>query len=239
MYIFFNTSLQHPSVFLDQEESKHCIKVLRMRKHDLVCITDGNGTEVQATIIDDNPKRCELLIKEKILHPKASKYNLHVYVAPTKNVDRMEWFVEKAVECGLDSITFIETDKTERSRINLERLQKIAISAMKQSKQWHLPYINSTISWKSLMEKDFNDGAKFIAWCNAPEANYLPFLIEQSLNTETNTFHILIGPEGDFTSEEEAQANTMGFVPVSLGNTILRTETAALFSVMTVKSKFQ
>jgi 16S rRNA (uracil1498-N3)-methyltransferase len=236
MYIFYHTNLNSSSVVLEEEESKHCVKVLRMREHDLVYLADGKGTQAKGVITDANPKKCEIQITERIAHPLPFNYRLHMYVAPTKNTDRMEWFLEKAVECGINAVTFIITENSERRQLNLDRMHKIILSAMKQSKQWHLPVLNPVISWNEMLRTQFGSGSGFIAWCNAPNTNHLASLIDGAAKKGISEFHILIGPEGDFTDKEVEQAKENGLMPVSLGPTILRTETAALFGVMSVKA---
>jgi 16S rRNA (uracil1498-N3)-methyltransferase len=153
-------------------------------------------------------------------------------VAPTKNFDRMEWFIEKATEAGIDEITFVETANSERAKVNLERCEKIAVSAMKQSKQWYLPKINALQKFTDVI-KQVLPGDKLIAWCEVDSTA----LINQKISQLTsNHITILIGPEGDFTEAEVKIAQQHHFIPISLGKTILRTETAALYACFTVKA---
>ncbi len=233
MHVFFQPDISNNDIQLSEEESKHCIRVLRMKNGDTVHLADGKGTEAIANIVDDNPKRCRLSVINRIQHPHFFSYTLNIVVAPTKNFDRMEWLIEKATEAGLSSIRFIETENSERSKVNMERCEKIAISAMKQSKQWHLPAIHALTTFKDYLQLVPSSSTKFIAWCEHPQTELLSSKLA-TLNTKDIT--ILIGPEGDFTAAEIQQALAHNFVPVSLGKSILRTETAALFACMSVKA---
>lgn len=236
MHVFYQTDLSQNQIVLSEDESKHCARVLRLTKGNEVDLADGKGTHAKAVIVDDHPKKCVLQITESTLHTQAESsgrnYYLHIVVAPTKNFDRMEWFIEKATEAGIDEITFIETENSERAKVNLDRCEKIAVSAMKQSKQWYLPKINVLQKITDFFKQDIQ-GAKFMAWCETDETA----LINQKINQATNNhITILIGPEGDFTEAEVKLAQQHQFVPISLGKTILRTETAALYACFTVKA---
>jgi 16S rRNA (uracil1498-N3)-methyltransferase len=233
MHVFFQPDLSQTEIQLSEEESKHCIRVLRMKIGDTVHLADGKGTEALASIIDDNAKRCRLSVVSRVLHSSFFPYTLHLIVAPTKNFDRMEWLIEKATEVGVSSITFMETENSERNKVNMERCEKIAISAMKQSKQWHLPVIHNLKSFPDCLNHVPATSNKLIAWCEHPETELLGGKL---LSMPNNDFTIMIGPEGDFTATEINQALAQGFVPVSLGRSILRTETAALYACMSVKT---
>ncbi len=205
-----------------------------MKKGDEVHLADGKGMHAIATIADDHPKKCLLQLNSRTQHMLTRNYYLHMMVAPTKNMDRIEWFIEKATESGIDEISFIETENSERAKVNMERCEKITISAMKQSKQWFLPKLNSLQKVSAAIHNHQSDNA-YIAWCETPET----VLLSYKLTTATSAFQritILIGPEGDFTATEVQQATQAGFQPVSLGHSILRTETAALFACMSVKA---
>lgn len=235
MHVFYQPNLTEPRITLTEDESKHCIRVLRMQKGDIVYLADGKGTKAKAVIDDDHPKRCVLqVVEQQYFTPPQSSgrdYTLHILVAPTKNFDRMEWFIEKAVEAGVDEITFIETENSERAKVNMERCEKIAVSAMKQSKQWYLPIIHPLVDVKTAITQN-NDTEKLIAWCETEQTQQLAQLHQK----KSNQISLLIGPEGDFTATEVELAKKHGFVPVSLGTTILRTETAALYGVMAIKA---
>ncbi len=235
MHVFYQPNLTEPRITLTEDESKHCIRVLRMQKGDIVYLADGKGTKAKAVIDDDHPKRCVLqVVEQQHFTPSQSSgrdYTLHILVAPTKNFDRMEWFIEKAVETGVDEITFIETENSERAKVNMERCEKIAVSAMKQSKQWYLPIIHPLVDVKTAITQN-NDTEKLIAWCETEQTQQLAQLHQK----KSNQISLLIGPEGDFTATEVELAKKHGFTPVSLGTTILRTETAALYGVMAIKA---
>ena len=236
MHVFYQTNLNQNQISLSEDESKHCVRVLRLKNGDIVDLADGKGTHAKGVIVDDHPKKCVLQITQSTLLTQAESsgrnYYLHLVVAPTKNFDRMEWFIEKATEAGIDEITFIETANSERAKVNLDRCEKIAVSAMKQSKQWYLPKINALQKITDVMKLDL-PGDKFMAWCEIDGTA----LLNQKINQLTSKhITILIGPEGDFTEAEVKLAQHHHFIPVSLGKTILRTETAALFACFTVKA---
>jgi 16S rRNA (uracil1498-N3)-methyltransferase len=234
MHIFYQPNLSTNEILLNEEESKHCVRVLRMKMGDEVQLIDGKGTSAIAKIIDDNPKKCVLNILNRKSHVLNRTYKLHIAVAPTKNFDRMEWFIEKAIEVGIDEISFIETENSERSKINLHRCEKIAISAIKQSKQFWLPKINDVIPYGKFFENSELRNSeipqfRFIAYCETDISNTFHQHIFKSSHQHIN---ILIGPEGDFTQPEVDTAKANGFIPVSFGENRLRTETAALYACM-------
>lgn len=233
MHVFYKEDIHQTPLVLDEEESKHCVRVLRMEIGAELYLADGKGQVARAVITDANPKKCVVAIQEIQTHPKSRNYKLHIAVAPTKNFDRMEWFIEKATECGIDEITFIETANSERNKINHERCLKIAISAMKQSKQWHLPIIHSIQKFNAFCSTLPADTLKLIAWCEIPQTEWLSRVVQHHMPHDLT---VLIGPEGDFTKNEVDTAIQAGCVPVSLGSTILRTETAALFACMSAKT---
>jgi 16S rRNA (uracil1498-N3)-methyltransferase len=233
MHISYIPNIHTDMLILSEEESKHCIKVLRMQVGHILYITNGRGTMAKAQISNAHHKYCEVQIIESTFIEQVVPYRLHIAVSPAKNMDRMEWFIEKATECGIDSITFMQTQNSERSKINIERCNKIAISAMKQSKQWHLPQINDIVPFVDLINNTQAE-AKLIAWCKADQHLH----IGNSLSAlgDAKNYLILIGPEGDFTEQEINLATKQGFDKVSLGRTILRTETAAVFACMALKT---
>ena len=222
MQLFYTHDLESDFCTLNEEESKHCIRVLRMTAGDTLFVTDGRGTLCQCTIVDDNPKHCTAQIVERHKNFEQHRFYLHIALAPTKNNARLEWFLEKAVEMGVDEITPIVCDHSERCILKKERLEKIAVSAMKQSLKAYLPIINDPTPVSNVIGNTF-DGQRFIAYCDGDHRTplhdaYLP---------GSNAL-ILVGPEGDFSSDEIQQALDAGFTPVTLGNYRLRTETAAL-----------
>ncbi len=229
MQLFYNPELTEKTeqFSFSKEESKHITKVLRKKIGDILHITNGNGWLFNAKIISADLKKCTVSIKTKKLQPKRN-YNLHLAVAPTKMNDRYEWFLEKATEIGIDSITPIICDHSERKIIKQERFKKIVQSAMKQSLQYYLPKLNDAISFKNFIKQDFK-GQRFIAHCEDTNRKSL----KQELQTQQN-ITILIGPEGDFSVKEIAQALQCKFIPVTLGKTRLRTETAAIVACHSV-----
>jgi 16S rRNA (uracil1498-N3)-methyltransferase len=235
MHTFYQPDLLSDAILLSEEESKHCVRVLRVKKGDRVTLVDGKGTSATALVIDDHPKKCLLHIENKQHHATHRNYYLHMLVSPTKNFDRMEWFLEKAVEAGIDEISFLLCDNSERTRVPMERCEKVAISAMKQSKQFWLPKINGMKYFTEALQEQRHNGITLLAWCEADSSQTLQHLIQPMHNTPpvssaNQTICILIGPEGDFSKTEADTAILMDFKPVSFGASRLRTETAALFA---------
>lgn len=221
MQLFFQPDVVSGSLFLDEEESRHCIKVLRKREGDEIHVIDGKGGLFLVSIEKGDPKKCTFSIRETKIEERAG-YNIHIAIAPTKNADRTEWFVEKAVEFGVDEITFLDCDNSERARLNLERLKKKAVSALKQSLNLWLPAINPVQKMNSICQTSDAD-QKFIAYVD----DGIPVHLKAAA-APGKRYLILIGPEGDFSGEEIAFARRNGFVPVSLGKSRLRTETAGI-----------
>jgi 16S rRNA (uracil1498-N3)-methyltransferase len=236
MHVFYQPDLSNFSIQLSEEESKHSVRVLRLKKGDEVHLADGKGTHAVAIITDDHPKRCVLEIATRSIYEKTRNYSLHILVAPTKNMERIEWFIEKATEAGIDEITFIETTNSERNKVNMERCEKITVSAMKQSKQWFLPQLNNIQSLNDVLPT-INADIKLIAWCETHQTALLTTKLKEN-TTNHPSIAIIIGPEGDFTPTETTLASAYGFAPSSLGESILRTETAALYACMAVKTLF-
>jgi len=231
MQLFYNSNIKatDTTFTFDDNESKHIIKVLRKRNGDELSITNGKGYLFQAKIIGDNIKKCEVeLITSKKTYPKA--HSLHMVVAPTKMNDRYEWFLEKATEIGVDEITPIICERSERKMVKLERMQRVIESAMKQSLQTYLPKLNEPIPFTEFLEKPIT-GLQFIAHCEDSERHELKrrIVADQDLT-------ILIGPEGDFSPSEIKSALDKGYLPVSMGKTRLRTETAAIVACTIVAS---
>ena len=224
MWLFYTPDVQ-TDMELPQEEAGHCIRVLRMKEGDRIRLADGKGCFYDAVISAVSGKRCMVHITGSDLQKPLWNGHLHIAVAPTKLMDRNEWFVEKAVEIGVSEITFIGTDHSERDCIKMERIEKIAVSAMKQSQKATLPLLNGMIPFRKLVEGDF-DGDRFIAHCEPGEKQHLMDALAPGRNAL-----VLIGPEGDFSPAEIELALKAGFKPVSLGDSRLRTETAALAAV--------
>lgn len=208
---------------LPEEEGGHAIRVLRLKEGDEILITDGKGYFYKAVIIMAHPKHCQVNILERWEQDRLWKPQIHIAVAPTKNMDRMEWFTEKSTEIGINAITCLRCRFSERKEIKISRLEKIMVSAMKQSQKASLPALTGMTDFKSFVTMPF-DGAKFIAHCE--EEGDKP-LLKQLYQPDANVL-ILIGPEGDFSHEEIKLALENGFKPISLGESRLRTETAAL-----------
>ncbi len=213
---------------LPEEESLHCAKVLRMKSGDEILITDGKGHFFDAVISLPHQKHTTIEIIRENLSQKSWKPYIHIAFAPTKNMDRTEWFVEKATEIGIDALTPILTRHSERKEIKPVRIEKILVSAMKQSQKAFLPLLNPMISFSELVKQPF-EGQKLIAHCYDTEKK----LLSQEYQKGENVL-ILIGPEGDFDEQEVQLALANGFIPISLGDSRLRTETAALVACHTI-----
>ena len=207
---------------MPEEESAHAIRVLRLIEGDEVRIIDGKGFFYRAIITCAHPKHCEVDIIETCPQILLWSSQIHIAVAPTKQIDRMEWFVEKATEIGIDAITFLDCRYSERHEINTARLEKKLISAIKQSNKAIRPQLTGITTFRDFINKPF-DGSKFIAHCEDNEKS----LLKQIYQAGDNAL-ILIGPEGDFCAEEISLAIEHGFQPITLGQSRLRTETAAL-----------
>lgn len=226
--IFYCPNIRTNSEMPDTE-SQHCARVLRMKEGDPLFITDGKGYFYRAQLLQANPKSCIVAIEEELPEAKGWDFNLHIAFAPTKKLDRMEWFVEKATEIGIDTFSPLNCRYSERKHINATRLEKIMVSAMKQSQKCRLPQFDEMVKFDEFIKQPFS-GQKFIAHCyNSPKES-----LAQICQKNTDTL-ILIGPEGDFSEEEVAKGIEHGFTPISLGQSRLRTETAALVACHTVQ----
>jgi len=214
---------------LPLEEAGHAIRVLRLTEGDELLIADGKGFFYKANILQAHHKHCTVTLQERWGQPRLWKPYIHIAVAPTKNMDRMEWFVEKATEIGIDAITCLNCRFSERREVKTARLEKILISAMKQSQKAFLPNLTGMTDFKGLVSTPFN-GRKYIAHCEKGEDKPL---LKEIYHRQENIL-ILIGPEGDFSPEEIELAISNGFEAISLGSSRLRTETAALVACHTV-----
>ena len=222
MHLFYTPDITLPDYTLSEEESKHAIRVLRLQLNDEVILVDGKGGKYTAKITDVNPKKTLLQITHSQQEFGKRNHYLHIAVAPTKNIERLEWFLEKATELGIDSITPIICDRSERKEVKIERLIKVVTSAVKQSIKAYHPIVHEAISFKQFMQQGL-EGAGFIAHCMEGEKPLLSQLI-----VPHGHHTILIGPEGDFTPQELAIAQKASYTAISLGEARLRTETAAL-----------
>lgn len=228
MQLFYAPEISLPCYTLTEEESKHCVRVLRMRVGDELHLTDGRGTMYRCKVVDDNAKRCTVEVVDSTPEYEKMTYGLTMAVAPTKNIDRYEWFLEKATEVGITEIYPIECDHSERRQIKAEREEKVITSAVKQSLKAYHPTLHPMTDIREVITMDFA-GEKYIAHCNdsLSERPYLGSLIKKGGNNL-----ILIGPEGDFSEEEITFAVQNGFKAISLGKERLRTETAAVVATV-------
>jgi 16S rRNA (uracil1498-N3)-methyltransferase len=229
MQLFYNPDITPgTTTFLfDKEESRHIVKVLRKKEGDTIAITNGSGYLFTSEITFANEKKCEVLVTaEQFFEP--APYQLHLAVAPTKLNDRYEWFLEKAVEIGITQITPIICEHSERIAFKADRFEKIVQTAMKQSLQFYLPVLHEPVPFSTFVN-EFKEGALFIAHCEETDKKLLKHALQPKQVTT-----ILIGPEGDFSTKEINQALGLGYIPVSLGNTRLRTETAAIVAAHSV-----
>ncbi len=226
MHLFYQPNLHLGTHSLNEEETRHCLRVLRHQIGDQVHVTNGKGMIAKVLITSVNCKECyfEIISNEK---SDKKSFHQHLAIAPTKQTERMEWFVEKACELGVDEISFIKTKNTERTKLKLDRLEKKTISALKQSKGSFKTILNPLINFDTFIQNTPKT-PRYIASVQ-PE---LPHLIT-CLTPESHQI-ILIGPEGDFTSHEFGKALEKGYKPISLGEKILRTETAGIMSAMAV-----
>lgn len=227
MNFYYHTNPEENPI-LSAEESAHVVKVLRAKSGDEIHLMDGKGHIYLARIIDANHRKCSFEILHKTAKEQKS-YSVHIAITPTKNIDRLEWFVEKACELGVDEISLLLTHRSERKKVNLERLEKKAISAMKQSKNFWKCEINELISLKTFISNQADTSNKFVAYVETGAED----LLQRKIKVNTDVL-ILIGPEGDFSPEEIELVKSSNFELVSLGNHVLRTETAGIAAVHTV-----
>jgi len=232
MQLFYTQQIEGDLAYLGEEEARHCTQVLRKKAGDTLYMVDGQGGWYETILTDARKKTCTLEIKHKTSDFGLKPYHLHIAIAPTKNINRFEWFLEKATEIGIDEITPIICKHSERNKIRLDRLQKVVLSAMKQSLKAYLPKINELTKFDQFMKNLPTYEQGYIAHCEAiPKP-----LLNQNLPAGQKSL-ILIGPEGDFNSPEIELAKANNFVPVSLGKSRLRTETAGIVAAHTVALK--
>jgi 16S rRNA (uracil1498-N3)-methyltransferase len=228
MQLFFCRDIAGDRYTLSEEESKHAVRVLRLAEGDSIDITDGKGNLFHCRIISANPKRCEVRVDGAPVVSIPPPFRIHIGIAPTKNIERFEWFLEKATEIGVDVITPVFCRYSERAVLKQSRLEKVIVSAMKQSLKTTLPILNEPVNFSEIV-KTSGDQEKFIAYCETGEEALLSKLYKPHKDVI-----ILIGPEGDFSPEEIVLARSNGFVPVSLGPSRLRTETAGVVACHTI-----
>lgn len=229
MQLFYNPNIDETTetFSFDKEESKHIIKVLRKKDSDILFVTNGSGYlfETEITLASDSKCTVRVISFEK---KPAPKFHLHLAVAPTKMNDRYEWFLEKATEIGISEITPIICDRSERKVVKNDRFDKIILTAMKQSNELYLPKLNEAITFKEFLKRE-NEGLQLIAHCEETNKKTLKSVLKPN-----ESVTLLIGPEGDFTEKEIALALENKYAAVSLGNTRLRTETAAIVACHSV-----
>jgi 16S rRNA (uracil1498-N3)-methyltransferase len=228
MQVFYTSDLKNNYAILSGEEAHHCIHVLRKKVGDFIDITDGLGRFYKGEITETGKGKCVVSINQIIDDEKRRPYSVHLAIAPPKNPKRFDWLIEKLVEIGVDKITPIICKRSERRNLNIERLEKRMISAMKQSLHSRLPILEELISFEDWIES-IKETQKFIAWVSEEHQKNLSEQCEPGVDT-----CILIGPEGDFTAEEIKKAIQSGFLPTALGKYRLRTETAGLTAITAV-----
>ena len=225
MELFYSNQFDNNIITLDIFESKHCLKVLRKSIGDIISIVDGKGTLFKGKIISNDNKHCRVEIQETIHDYNKRNYYVHIAISPTKNHNRIEWFIEKSIEIGVDEISFIDCSRTIRKKINIDRLNKTAISAMKQTLKAKLPKINSIVKLNDFIYKNKNSN-KFI--CHLEESISKTIFNFKKNNEFGDSACIMIGPEGDFTIDEINFSKENSFSFLSLGDSRLRTETAGI-----------
>ena len=236
MELFYSSDIQGNTLFLDKEESAHCVKVLRHRVGDAVSVIDGCGTLYRCTLLSADAKAVEARIDAAEENFGTHSYKLHMAVCPTKNIARYEWFVEKATEVGVDSIVPVFGDHSERRNINAERISRIMLSAAKQSLKAAVPRLAEPLPVKEWLRKAPESSLRLIAYCDESLDRDLRLGLDSALENLPPDAEIcvLIGPEGDFSPDEVSLALELGWKPVHLGDSRLRTETAALAAVFAV-----
>ena len=240
MELFYSRDIEGGICRLDQDESGHCIKVLRHRSGDEISVIDGCGTLHRCRITSDSPKGVEAIILDSEEGWGGHQYHLHMAVCPTKNNDRFEWFAEKACEIGFDVLSPVFGDHSERKVLKTARVEKILVSAAKQSLKAAIPVVNEPVSVKEFIREAAEDdkSLKLIAYCFEDER-----VPRRSIKEVLNAFEgteitVMIGPEGDFSRAEAEAALEAGFIPVHLGESRLRTETAALTAAASVYFRY-
>jgi 16S rRNA (uracil1498-N3)-methyltransferase len=227
MNIFYKPGISAKQLTLDPEESHHCVKVLRFNIGDQIRLIDGTGGYYLAEIIVDNAKACEISIISRQMNYEPLGYKLEIAIAPTKNLDRFEWFLEKVTEIGVSTVTPLICDRSERKNLRMDRMEKIIISAMKQSVKAFKPRLNSLIKLEDWIKNNSAE-SKLITHCMQGQK------VKIWNEKLANSVAVMIGPEGDFTPEELSIAEKYAFIPTSLGDFRLRTETAGIVACTAV-----
>jgi len=223
MHLFYTPDIEKSEFYqLNEEESKHAVRVLRLNVEDEVWLTDGKGTMMQANVLDNHPKRCNLRVVKRMADYGKRDFHLHMVVAPTKNISRFEWFLEKATEIGVDEITPILCEHSERNTVKIDRLNKVITSAVKQSLKAYHPKLNRISKFGDFLKEHTKENM-LLAWCKATEEARIDNFAKNGQDVV-----ILIGPEGGFSEREIEEAKDVGVKMVSISSSRLRTETAAL-----------
>ena len=240
MELFYSRDIEGGICCLDQDESGHCIKVLRHRSGDEISVIDGCGTLYRCRITADSPKRVEAMVLDYVENWGGHPYRLHLAVCPTKNNDRFEWFAEKACEIGFDVLSPVFGDHSERKVLKTSRVEKILVSAAKQSLKAAVPQVNEPVSVKEFIKEASEDSEslKLIAYCFEDERVPRRSIKEVLEENDGREIIVMIGPEGDFSQSEAELALEHGFIPVHLGPSRLRTETAALTAASAVYFRY-
>ncbi len=229
MQIFYSTNVSDGKALFRREESGHCLRVLRMRSGDSLSFTDGKGNLYEGVISDDDPTGMTVTITSTKINCGRRNYRIHIAISPLKNDDRLEWFIEKAVETGVDEITPLVCSRTEKKKIRKERLESLILSAMKQSVKCYLPQLHEPLLFSEFINTPFT-GKRLIASCD-------PDIIRNAITSSFcrgDDVQMLIGPEGDFTGDELTMAISAGFLPVHIGSSRLRSETAGVAACCSV-----
>lgn len=229
MIIFYSENINEGFSVFPEVESKHAVQVLRKKPGDQILFVDGKGGYYEGIIHDPHPRRCVVQIVKEFKQYEKKDYYLHMAVAPTKNIDRFEWFLEKATEIGIDRITPIISFHSERKQVKTERLNRVIIAAMKQSLKAYKPLLDEPVPLRKFLSNSFDVTNKLIAHCQPDELSPISSLVKPKTRSL-----ILIGPEGDFNMDEINIAKSNGFSSISLGKSRLRTETAAVVATHTV-----
>ena len=235
MELFYGQLASEDLICFDPEQSAHIVKVMRHKPGDSICAMDGSGTLFKGTLINANPKECSARIIERLPGWGVHPYTLELAVCPTKNNERTEWMAEKVTEAGVDVLSPVIGERSERKVYKTERMRRIVLSAAKQSLKTKLAQVNEPVSVLDFIQNAPKDALKLIAYCFEGEKHSIREVLEASGNDH---IVILIGPEGDFSPKEVAEAIKAGFKPVHLGNSRLRTETAAICAAMSVYYKY-
>ena len=228
MIQFYSPDIEN-SLSLPPDESLHCSRVLRKKEGDEIIVVDGSGYSYRCAVTKADSRKTEVEIIEKVPVDKTWKNHIRLVVAPTKNADRMSWLVEKAVEIGVDEIVFVDCDRNERHKLSVDRLRRNAVSAMKQSLKARMPEITELVRLKDFISRN-REGEKYFGYCDE-ESEKVDFANSYSKGKDVT---IVIGPEGDFSRDEVDSLKKAGYVPVTFGQSRLRTETAALFGLQAV-----